>query len=927
MTANLEQIIEEEIALFPEAQKLQLISMMQRMMSGSLKIDLNEYHTIPVDPRTFLLDDFYLGLDGEVYPAILDEFIEINSGKYVEIVLTGAIGCVDKDTEYLTRKGWKPIGDYQSGEVAQYNPDGSITFIDEPEYVSYDCDELYHLKTRFGIDQQLSAEHRVVYEDKSGNLKVKPAWQVVHEHEDNANGFGGKFRTTFSVDRIGVPLTVEQMRVMAMVVADGSFTHNRTPRCYLNLKKGRKVHRASDVLSNAGIKYEVTDKKDGYTLIKFDAPIRAKNFEWAWEANTVQLTALMDEYPHWDGRSKTKGGRLPQVYTTDRKVADFLSYCGSAIGRMTTVGVDERGYADKCYVVTQSKRTKTSLKSPNPSKIERVTPVDGKKYCFHVPSGMLVLRRNGKVFVTGNTAKTTLALWATAYQLYLVSCLHNPQKCYGLDKSSEILFIFQSINAQLAKDLDYGRFRALIEQSPYFNKHFPFEKHLESELKFPHRVIVRPVSGSDTAAIGQNVMGGVIDELNYMQVTNNSKQADGEVYDQAVAVYNSIARRRKSRFMKGGHVAGLLCLVSSRKYPGQFTDKKEAEAKKDKTIYVYDKCTWDIKPEGTFTGDWFRVFIGDQTRKPRIIPEDEDWRKTYKAHELSMVRRIPCEYRMEFETDMVNALREIAGVATLASHPFIMNTDAISPCFRPEVKSIFVEDVVDFVDIPLHLNKSAMVNLHEPRFVHLDLSQTGDKTGLVIGHVPSFVSIDRGDAQEVHPVVRIDGALAVRAPSGGEILYWKIRTLLYRLRELGMNIKWITFDSFNSYDSKQILSQKGFMTGVQSVDTTTMPYEMVKSAIYDGRLISPEHDLLQMELARLEKDTKADKIDHPPNFSKDVADGLAGVLYGLTMRREIWVDKGINPENVAPSLTAMMKKSQEKVKATTHKEAGYIYEQ
>ncbi|WAS28527.1 terminase large subunit [Vibrio phage LV6] len=532
-----------------------------------------------------------------------------------------------------------------------------------------------------------------------------------------------------------------------------------------------------------------------------------------------------------------------------------------------------------------------------------------------------------EIVLTGaiGTAKTTLALWSTAYQLYIVSCLKNPQQTYGLDKASEILFIFQSITAKVAKDLDYARFKALIQGSPYFRKHFPFDKRVESELLFPHRVIVRPVSGSDTAAIGQNVMGGVIDEINYMAVIEKSKQAEGGTYDQATAVYTSIARRRKSRFMKGGHVAGLLCLVSSRKYPGQFTDKKEEEAKTDKTIYVYDKRTWDIKPAGTFTGEMFKVFVGDVTRKPRIIDSDTD-PILFSVADAHLVHEIPTEYLNDFKKDMINSIREIAGVATLASHPFIINTDAITEAFKP-VKSVFAGEICDFIDIPLQLRKTAIRQPDKPRFLHLDLSLTGDCTGFVMGHVPFFTTVDRGDFKEVAPVIRVDGALAIKAPQGGEIQYHKIRTVIYRLAELGYNIKWITFDTHQSNDMRQILAQKGFATGTQSVDTTNLPYELVKSAIYDRRLIMPQHDLLQMELARLEKDTKTGKIDHPQDFSKDVADSLAGVVYGLTMRREVWIDCGINPSDMDDAIKRLSEQSDRRVvEARVQDKETHIYE-
>jgi hypothetical protein len=92
-----------------------------------------------------------------------------------------------------------------------------------------------------------------------------------------------------------------------------------------------------------------------------------------------------------------------------------------------------------------------------------------------------------------------------------------------------------------------------------------------------------------------------------MAVVEQSKNAvDGGVFDQANEMYNSIIRRRKSRFMAaGGCLPGMVCLVSSKRYPGEFTDRKQLEARAEKArtgktgIFVYDRTLWQIKPEGT----------------------------------------------------------------------------------------------------------------------------------------------------------------------------------------------------------------------------------------------------------------------------------------------------------------------------------------
>ena len=76
-------------------------------------------------------------------------------------------------------------------------------------------------------------------------------------------------------------------------------------------------------------------------------------------------------------------------------------------------------------------------------------------------------------------AKTTIAIYTQAYQVYVLSCLANPHVLFDLDPSSEILIVFQSISKNLAQDVDYKRFRDMIVSSPYFNSVYPFDNGRE----------------------------------------------------------------------------------------------------------------------------------------------------------------------------------------------------------------------------------------------------------------------------------------------------------------------------------------------------------------------------------------------------------------------------------------------------------------
>jgi hypothetical protein len=148
------------------------------------------------------------------------------------------------------------------------------------------------------------------------------------------------------------------------------------------------------------------------------------------------------------------------------------------------------------------------------------------------------------------------------------------------------------------------------------------------------------------------------------------------------------------------------------------------------------------------------VFQGDQTRKPRVIEPGE----AIADADQHLLVDIPAEYRQEFEVDIMKALRDIAGVSTLAVHPFMIDTEAVSACFGNR-ESILSRPDTDFDETRLHLYPDDIQGPELPRFAHVDLALSGNSAGVVVAHVPEFVSIPRGEEREILPKIVIDFAL------------------------------------------------------------------------------------------------------------------------------------------------------------------------
>ena len=341
------------------------------------------------------------------------------------VVVTGKAGCVDCETEFLTEGGWKRIDSYKEGDkVLQFNEDRTANFVYPERYIKQPTQGLTHITNLTGrINQVLSDNHTFVYETSKGNINKKTFKEVKDRHLSEGTGFHGRILTTFDYNGEGIDVSDDMIRVMVMTFADGSFYKNTTT-CHLRVKKERKIERARKLLSKAKINYKERITKEGYTIFTYSMPTREKRYSNYWyKCSNNQLKIVCDEVLRWDG-SIGAGGRKT-FSTTIKTDADFIQFAFSSIGMRATISTYDRvgqthkgeNYIRKSKeytVVISKKSTKLGLVGDNrknlrdKAKMEEYKSIDGYEYCFTVPSGMLVLRRGDRIFITGNCGKTAI---------------------------------------------------------------------------------------------------------------------------------------------------------------------------------------------------------------------------------------------------------------------------------------------------------------------------------------------------------------------------------------------------------------------------------------------------------------------------------------------------------------------------------------
>lgn len=347
--------------------------------------------------------------------SIDNELLKIFYGTLT--ILSGTPGCVDCETEFFNGKQWKSIAQYKEGDkVLQYNSDGTASLVYPIQYHKYPRNEFWKLKSNHGINQMLSDEHNVVYLSSKGNLVKKNICDFIKAHSKTNRGSESKFITTFDYGADGIPLTDEQIRVMCMVIADGNFPNKEGNKCHVRIKKERKKKRAEKLLKAANIEYTVhqwNPKDLDYHTFVFNAPLKTKVFDEYWyQCTNHQLNVIARECVEWDG---TTCGKSVSYSTVVKQTADFIQFAFSASGHRSHIGICDRRNDPKRnrkieYTISCTKAKYTRLRSFSGEKIKinKVKTGDGFKYCFTVPSGMLVLRRNGDINITGNSGKTSL---------------------------------------------------------------------------------------------------------------------------------------------------------------------------------------------------------------------------------------------------------------------------------------------------------------------------------------------------------------------------------------------------------------------------------------------------------------------------------------------------------------------------------------
>jgi hypothetical protein len=484
--------------------------------------------------------------------------------------------------------------------------------------------------------------------------------------------------------------------------------------------------------------------------------------------------------------------------------------------------------------------------------------------------------------------KSYFAKVALCRTLYELSCMRNPQKSFGLAANSTVAIAALSITEKLSRKVLFEDITSMLKMSPYFMEKFK-PTMTQMEIRFPKKIWVTCASSTSTSLLGLDLIEAILDETNFLGDMSREMKAShtrhGHV-DNAELLYASVMRRIKSRYLRFGRLPGKIFLVSSKRTLTDFTERRILEARDDPHVFVREYSLWSVD-RSKYSNETFKVLVGNDKVTSRIVSDPVEIEK-YKKDDTMQLLDVPEDFKPDFERDLDSAIRDVGGIATVAIFPFIRNRERIDACVRNDYKHPFTMESWDMTDRGKFLVDQLFVKNefgeNVPKFhpkcvrhVHIDASIRGDATGICVAHTFGEKLIQKKvDGQiitETRPLIWVDLLLQVKPLYGEDIIFADLRKLIYALTELGMPIRFISQDSFQSFDSIQAFNARGYETAIISVDKPIDAYDTLKQALYDERLAMYDYPIVIEELKQLEFNIIKKKVDHRPDFHKDCISG------------------------------------------------------
>lgn len=309
--------------------------------------------------------------------------------------------CLTGDHEVLTPDGWIRLDAFAGTikEILCWNAKTEILSFQKAKGVQFDYKGEMYCYEQQRVSQIATPDHRMPVLGKDGTWTEKTVGEI-GEHQT---------KIAFTGRRLQQPRAhaSAELRILIMTQADGHYTSDGALRFHFS--KERKKERCEKLLHDCEIPHTYKNNADGTSTITIKPayiPIWLRTFKsktFGFWLLDEPADVVFDELAFWDGYAASKNSM--QYTTTNRQNADVVQACALCAGYSATLLEKKRsqdGWSTAYYVnIWRNPGQGTGLRKDQISRVAH----DGPVYCAETPTGFFAVRRNGKVWITGNSGR------------------------------------------------------------------------------------------------------------------------------------------------------------------------------------------------------------------------------------------------------------------------------------------------------------------------------------------------------------------------------------------------------------------------------------------------------------------------------------------------------------------------------------------
>ena len=307
--------------------------------------------------------------------------------------------CLTGEHEVLTNKGWCRLDEWNGGYIACWSPHGDSISFQKANALSFSyAGDMYEYNDK-RISQKSTPDHKMYVKKRYDKDWTVDTVENMAKYRPSIPFTG--YRTVNSgMEHI-------KLRIMVMVQADGCYTESGC--ILLGFTKLRKVERCKKLLRSAGImfSYKIYGNRHQFVIPSREVPLWLRTFKdktfgtWLWDESA---DVFFDELVYWDGYQSATNSI--QYSTCNKQNADIIQAFAHLSGRAAQMRIKSRKNEhpnwNDAYVLD------IWLTPKNCHEIRTkptITHFEGKVYCAETKTGFFLVRRNNKVWVTGNSGR------------------------------------------------------------------------------------------------------------------------------------------------------------------------------------------------------------------------------------------------------------------------------------------------------------------------------------------------------------------------------------------------------------------------------------------------------------------------------------------------------------------------------------------